>query len=144
MKSLIITAIFVVLGLQTAHAADGSLSCQYKGQAAGESATFTFNDDMVGTGTSSEIMKDGSVMEMPLSASFGLGDKDGYLAVVITWSSLFDTMTSALPFKEDGGSVSAPAYSINAFGADGPKAALKGTLTCTFSNDLLHTLQQRH
>jgi hypothetical protein len=140
MKSLIITAIFVVLGIQTAHAAGSEVSCQYKGNDGG-SANFDIDEDMKASGTSSVIMNDGSTMELPVTGSFTIGDKDGYMAVIVTWGNLFDTMTSALPGK--GNVISAPAYSITSFDVNGPKAALKGTLTCKYSENLVHTLESK-
>jgi hypothetical protein len=141
MKSLIITAIFAVLGFQTAHAADTEISCKYQGQDGG-SAAFQFDEDLSGAGVASVVLTDGSKMDIPVSATFTLGDKDGYVAIVVTWGTIFDTMTAALPAK--GGNVAtAPAYSITSFNADGPKATLKGSLTCTYSENLVHTLKSK-
>jgi hypothetical protein len=136
MKSVIV-AMFVVLGLQSAHAANDYMSCEYKGKDGGH-ASFKFDDDLIATGTASVILNDGSELELPIRGTSALGDKDGYIALVITWGSMLETFTAALPMAADV--VSGPAYSITSFGADGPKGALKGTLTCTVSQNILHAL----
>jgi hypothetical protein len=139
MKSVVI-AMFVVLGLQSAHAANDYMSCEYKGKDGGH-ASFKFDEDLNVTGTSSVILNDGSELDLPLVGTSALGDKDGYMALVITWGSVLDTFTAALPMKEDV--ISGPAFSITSFTADGPKPTLKGTLTCKASKDILHAMKMK-
>ena len=127
MKTLIISAIFAVFGSQIAHA-DDMLHCNYKGDD-GSSAIFDFKSESLSAeGVATDVLADGTSVNLPTHAALNVGERDGEAATIITWSSLFDNLTAAM--IGDADEISGTAYSILKFDANGPHGVAKGTMTC--------------
>lgn len=128
MRIFIISVIFAVLGMQSALASETITQCHYKGND-GRSATLRMDKELNVTGEAIETMGDGTELEFPVSGKVSLGDKEGYLAVILVWGTGFSTYTAALPSMATQG-MDIPVYKISSFNGQGPIAIESGVLNC--------------
>lgn len=131
MKSLMITAIFAILGTQSVYAANSVLVCDYVGDA-GDTSRIEINDTLGGTAVTTLKLEDGDEMELPGAAHGALGIKNGNFAIVVSWGSPFISMTSVLPIDLENAPnvVSGLVYDLSQFDDNGPVASRAGTITC--------------